>query len=72
MSEEKARLDELFRASKGRPIDVDGQTVRMSYEVSVSEGDAFGRISVRALKREPVQGICLEMKSGGTLEIKWD
>ncbi|MEU0096502.1 hypothetical protein [Kribbella sp. NPDC006257] len=69
MSEEKARLDELFRASKGAPIEVDGQTVRMSYEVPVGEGEAVGTVSVRGFKREPVQGICLEMKNGGTLEI---
>ncbi|MQY40486.1 hypothetical protein SRB17_85190 [Streptomyces sp. RB17] len=42
--------------------------MRMAYEVPVGEGKTSGTISVRGFKREPVQGICLEVK-GGELEI---
>lgn len=69
MSEENfPRLDELFRASKGQPVDVDGQIARMTYEVPIEKGKASGVILVRGFKREPIQGICLEVE-GGQLEI---
>ncbi|MBN3933221.1 hypothetical protein IQ279_27075 [Streptomyces verrucosisporus] len=69
MSEENfPRLDELFRASEGKPVNVGGRTVRMAYEIPIEEGGSSGFIFVRNFKCEPVQGICLEVK-GGELEV---
>ncbi|MGW6743595.1 hypothetical protein ACWGDX_23225 [Streptomyces sp. NPDC055025] len=57
-------MDEMFRESKGQPVELTGKLVRLAYSVRVESRSVSAKIAVRSFKSEPTQGICLQMNHG--------
>jgi len=68
-ADETRQLDELFRLSKGQPVEWSGRLLWKAYKIQLGSRFERATISVRAFKDDPVQGICLRLKSG-QLEVE--
>jgi hypothetical protein len=64
----ETRLAQRFQAAKGAPIDVDGQTAQMMYELSPVEAPAELRVTLETSSSRP-QGLRLKAR-GGEIVVK--
>lgn len=57
-------LNELFRRSKGAPLDLDGRAVRLAIDLPVEQGVRGGVLQVLQHRESPVQGVSMSVRNG--------
>ncbi|WP_433161678.1 hypothetical protein [Kribbella sp. CA-247076] len=58
------RLEGLFKASAGKPVEFNGSTVYLAYGLKLGARQVDVGLRVKSDGREPVQGICVEIDDG--------